>query len=493
MVTKSLLLESDSLPSSFRAILTPISSVKPDKKTSRSGADHRGVASSTRPVPPTVSESARFIKDVKNKESFRVDIDDIDETDRDDSGAEFNEERIRETREKRIKLRAERSAILSKTDNQNIPESVVGSGGGGSIAQGQTQGQGQGQGQGQTQGHASASSSSSSSGSSTKVGRTGASVGSQLLRMSSELLSSLKGLKGRETAPAPPQPLKLGINAEVTRDRDQDIIQTVDLPSVFVLVAPPIEDRVDSISPVTFVPAADVYSTPSDVPPTSLHGHGRSSKKRKTYTVEEFRYNEFDLDDFSDQNNGKIASNSQDVGKSNNSASESDIDGLGLVMEGSIEEVEYSDIRYSGNSRQTQKNEIDERAKRASIKKSADKVRSGLKYFLPIDGLSQQNEREGSGIGVGTGVGVGVEGMMGTWGSDMRGASGLQFTPDTDPSIRSSTPMSVAIMSAAEEMANELTALKNDLGDLDDPHVSVLSLFSYFVKDLSCDDKVKEF
>ena len=436
---------------------------------SRSGGDHRGVASSTRTVSPAVSESARFIKDMKNKESFRVDID-IDERDRDDAGAVINEERIREVKEKRMKLRAERSAILSKTDNQNVPESVVGGGGGGRA---------QGQGQTQGQGHAS----SSSSASSMKAGRTGASVGSQLLRMSSELLSSLKGLKGRETAPAPPPPLKLEINAEVTRDRDQDIIQTVDLPSVFVLVAPPIEDRVDSISPVTFVPAADVYSTPSDVPPSSLHGHGRSSKKRKTYTVEEFRYNEFDLDDFSDQNNGKIASNSQDAGKSNNSVNEGDIDGLGLVMEGSIEEVEYSDIRYSGSSRQTQKNERDERAKREIIKKSTDKVRSGLKYFLPTDGLSQQNGREGSGIGVE--VGVGAEGMMGTWGSDMR-ASGLQFTPDSDPNIRSSTPMSVAIMSAAEEMANELTALKNDLGDLDDPHVSVLSL-SRFVKDLLCD------
>lgn len=438
---------------------------------SRSGGDHRSVASSTRTVSPTVSESGRFIKDTKNKESFRVDID-IDERDRDDAGAEVNEEKIREVKEKRMKLRAERSAILSKTDNQNIPESVVGGGGGGGGG-GRTQGQGQtqvqSQGQVQGQGHASAS----TSGSSMKVGRTGASVGSQLLRMSSELLSSLKGLKGRETAPPPPPPLKLEINAEVTRDRDQDVIQTVDLPSVFVLVAPPIEDRVDSISPVTFVPAADVYSTPSDVPPTSLHGHGRSSKKRKTYTVEEFRYNEFDLDDFSDQNNGKIASNNQDGRKSNDSVSEGDIDGLGLVMEGSIEEVEYSDIRYSGSSRQTQKNEMDERAKRASIKKSTDKVRSGLKYFLPTDGLSQQNGREGSGTGVG--VGVGVEGMVGTWGSDLR-ASGLQFTPDSDPNIRSSTPMSVAIMSAAEEMANELTALKNDLGDLDDPHVSVLSL-----------------
>jgi hypothetical protein len=448
MVTKSLLLESDSLPSSFRAMLTPISSTKPDKKMPRSGAGYRGMTSATStPSPP-----ARFIKNVRNKENFNADIDEGDV-----AGEEI-EEKMRETKEKRIKLRAERSVILSKTDNQNISESVVGEGRGGGGGKVQASVQGSAQGQALGQGHAHAPSA--------KAGRTGGSVGGQLLRMSSELLSSLKGLKGRETAPAPPPPLKMEINAEVTRDRDQDIIQTVDLPSVFVLVAPPIEDRVDSVSPVTFVPAADVYSTPSSVPPSSIHGPARSSKKIKSYTVEEFRYNEFDLDEYSDENGGINVPAGQDL-KSSNSDAVSDIDGLGLVMEGSIEEVEYSDIRYAGSSRQSQKNEEEERAKKSNIKKSTDKVRSGLKYFLPTDGLSQQSSRAGSGVG------VGVEGMIGSWGSDMR-ASGLQFTPnsDSDPSIRSSTPMSVALMSATEEMANELTALKNDLGDLDDPHVS---------------------
>lgn len=456
-MTKSLLLESDSLPSSFRAILTPISSTKPDKKMPSSGAGYRGVTSTTRTAAPPASETTRFIKNVRNKENFNADIDEGGDV----AGEES--EKMRETKEKRIKLRAERSAILSKTDNQNVPESVVGEGrggGGGGRVQASVQGsaQTQAKGQGQGQGHTHAPSA--------KAGRTGGSVGGQLLRMSSELLSSLKGLKGRETAPAPPPPLKMEINAEVTRDRDQDIIQTVDLPSVFVLVAPPIEDRVDSVSPVTFVPAADVYSTPSSVPPSSIHGHARSSKKIKSYTVEEFRYNEFDLDEFSDQNGGINVPAGQDL-KSSNSDTVSDIDGLGLVMEGSIEEVEYSDIRYAGNSRQSQKNEEEERAKKSNIKKNTDKVRSGLKYFLPTDGLSQQSSRAGFGVG------VGVEGMIGSWGSDMR-ASGLQFTPnsDSDPSIRSSTPMSVALMSATEEMANELTALKNDLGDLDDPHVS---------------------
>lgn len=458
-MTKSLLLESDSLPSSFRAILTPISSTKPDKKMPSSGAGYRGVTSTTRTAAPPATETTRFIKNVRNKENFNADIDEGG-----DVAAEESEEKMRETKEKRIKLRAERSVILSKTDNQNGPESVVGEGrggGGGGKVQGSVQGSAQGQGQGQGQGHTHAPSA--------KAGRTGGSVGGQLLRMSSELLSSLKGLKGRETAPAPPPPLKMEINAEVTRDRDQDIIQTVDLPSVFVLVAPPIEDRVDSVSPVTFVPAADVYSTPSSVPPSSINGHARSSKKIKSYTVEEFRYNEFDLDEFSDQNGGINVPAGQDL-KSSNSDAVSDIDGLGLVMEGSIEEVEYSDIRYAGNSRQSQKNEEEERAKKSNIKKSTDRVRSGLKYFLPTDGLSQQSSRAGPGVG----VGVGVEGMIGSWGSDMR-ASGLQFTPnsDSDPSIRSSTPMSVALMSATEEMANELTALKNDLGDLDDPHVSL--------------------
>ena len=451
MVTKSLLLESDSLPSSFRAILTPISSTKPDKKMPSSGAGYRGVTSTTRTAAPPASETTRFIKNVRNKENFNADIDEGG-----DVAGEESEEKMRETKEKRIKLRAERSVILSKTDNQNVPESAVGEGRGGGGGKVQASVQGSAQAQGQGQGHTHTPSA--------KAGRTGGSVGGQLLRMSSELLSSLKGLKGRETAPAPPPPLKMEINAQVTRDRDQDIIQTVDLPSVFVLVAPPIEDRVDSVSPVTFVPAADVYSTPSSVPPSSIHGHARSSKKIKSYTVEEFRYNEFDLDEFSDQNGGTKVPAGQDL-KSSNSDAVSDIDGLGLVMEGSIEEVEYSDIRYAGNSRQSQKNEEEERVKKSNIKKNTDKVRSGLKYFLPTDGLSQQSSRAGAGVG--------VEGMIGSWGSDMR-ASGLQFTPnsDSDPSIRSSTPMSVALMSATEEMANELTALKNDLGDLDDPHVS---------------------
>ena len=458
-MTKSLLLESDSLPSSFRAILTPISSTKPDKKMPSSGTGYRGGTSTTstsRTPSPPGSDTTRFIKNVRNKENLNADIDEGG-----DVAAEESEEKMRETKEKRIKLRAERSVILSNSDNQNISESIVGGegggggGGGGKVqapVQGSTQGPGQGQGQGQCHTHAP----------NAKAGRTGGSVGGQLLRMSSELLSSLKGLKGRDTAPAPPPPLKM-VNAEVTRDRDQDIIQTVDLPSVFVLVAPPIEDRVDSVSPVTFVPAADVYSTPSSVPPSAIHGHVRSSKKIKSYTVEEFRYNEFDLDEFSDQNGSVNEPAGQDL-KQGNSDSVGDIDGLGLVMEGSIEEVEYSDIRYAGNSRQSQKNEEEERAKKSNNKKSTDKVRSGLKYFLPTDGLSQQSSRAG--------IGVGVEGMMGSWGSDMR-ASGLHFTSnsDSDPSIRSSTPMSVALMSATEEMANELTALKNDLGDLDDPHV----------------------
>jgi hypothetical protein len=112
------------------------------------------------------------------------------------------------------------------------------------------------------------------------------------------------------------------------------------------------------------------------------------------------------------------------------------------VLEGSIEEVEYSEITYDEKS--------------GKVKRVVDPVvhapseepkREGSKYFLATDDPSAQIDPT---------------------------VSGLRFASNQGP--RSSVPMSVSTMSAADEMANELTALKNDLGDLDDAHVSCCPL-----------------
>ena len=66
-------------------------------------------------------------------------------------------------------------------------------------------------------------------------------TGEKLLSMNSELLNSLRGARGKDTMPI--AHVKSKVRVEVVRDMDQEIVQTVDIPLVPLLVAPPIEDR----------------------------------------------------------------------------------------------------------------------------------------------------------------------------------------------------------------------------------------------------------
>lgn len=389
MVTRSLSLESDSLPSSFRALVAPPSATKAAKNVVNN------IPGPKPPVNPLKGASLPGRNGVERSRSAMTVADVDDEVDDVDARREADI-----VREKRSKLRAARSVILSAAESTGASDGRNRAATAAAQVEGITSSRGDKEWMGPT--------------------------GEKLLSMNSELLNSLRGARGKETVPI--AHVKPKVRDEVVRDMDQEIVQTVDIPLVPLLVAPPIEDRADTVTPVTFIPAADVYSIPAVSPKSESN---TKKRKRNNYSVEEFSYDEFDPSEVS-----HIGSLQSPV------SGERDIEGLGLVLEGSIEEVEYSEITYDEKS--------------GKVKRVVDPVvhapseepkREGSKYFLATDDPSAQIDPT---------------------------VSGLRFASNQGP--RSSVPMSVSTMSAADEMANELTALKNDLGDLDDAHVSCCPL-----------------
>ena len=392
MVTRSLSLESDSLPSSFRALVAPTSTAKAAKNVVTNIPVHKP------PVNPLNGAALPGRNSVeRSRGAVSVSAGDVDD-DVDDAEARREADILRE---KRSKLRAARSVVLSAAestgasdDRKRVP------------AAGEK--------------HAQVEGTTSSRGDKGWMGPTG----EKLLSMNSELLNSLRGARGKDTMPI--AHVKSKVRVEVVRDMDQEIVQTVDIPLVPLLVAPPIEDRADTVTPVTFIPAADVYSIPTVSPNSESVSKKR---KRDNYSVEEFSYDEFDPAEVS--HIGSLQSPVSGAG---------DIEGLGLVLEGSIEEVEYSKITYDEKSGKVKR--VEEPVVHVP---SEEPKKEGSKYFLPSDDTSAHSDPT---------------------------VSGLRFASNQGP--RSSAPLSVTTMSAADEMANELTALKNDLGDLDDAHVSHL-------------------
>jgi hypothetical protein len=395
MVTRSLSLESDSLPSSFRALIAPLSAAKAAKNVVNN------IPGPKPPVNPLNGASLPGRSSVERSKGT-VTVADVD----DDVDAVEARREADIVKEKRSKLRAARSVILSAAE-------VTGA----SDDRGRVAAAGEK--------HAQVEGTTSSRGDKGWMGTTG----EKLLSMNSELLNSLRGARGKETVPT--GHVKPKVRVEVVRDMDQEIVQTVDIPLVPLLVAPPIEDRADTVTPVTFIPAADVYS----IPPVSPNSESNSKKrKRDNYSVEEFSYDEFDPNEVS--HIGSLQSPVSGAG---------DIEGLGLVLEGSIEEVEYSKITYDEKSGKVKR--VEDPVVHIP---SEEPTKEGSKYFLSPDDPPAQSDPT---------------------------VSGLRFA--SNQGSRSSVPMSVTTMSAADEMANELTALKNDLGDLDDAHVSRYPLLSY--------------
>ena len=407
MVTRSLSLESDSLPSSFRALVAPLSTGKTTKNIVNNIA---GPKSAVNPLSGVTLPSRNSVG-----RRGAVTAGDSDD-DADDASAQREADILRD---KRSKLRAARSVVLSATETLAASEERNRAAAAGDRqVQGQVQVQGEGQ--GQVDGVSAARSAKGWMGS----------RGDKLLSMNNELLNSLRGARGREAVPS--AHVKPKVRVEVVRDMDQEIVQTVDIPLVPLLVAPPIEDRVDAETPVTFIPAADVYSIPASSPSSE------SAKKRKrgSHSVEEFSYDEFDPNEVSHLDGTLQSPESHSAGTGTGTGG---IEGLGLILEGSIEEVEYSKITYDEKSGKVKR--VEEPI--AQFTPSEEPKTEGSKYFLPTDESSAHADPT---------------------------VSGLRFESNQGP--RSSVPIIVSTMSAADEMANELTALKNDLGDLDDAHVS---------------------
>ena len=318
--------------------------------------------------------------------------------------------------------------------------------------------------------------------------------GGRFVNMSKELLKALKGARGRgnDRGAMPSPQIRNNKKDNSVRnkiegtDRDQDIVQTVDLSLVPLLVAPPIEDEKELISVVTFTQPADVYSYPSSI--VESNGGQRSdrgsvdeddlegSEKKKKRYFEEICYNNLDnnIDNDDDDNINENISNNDNKRKYNIADVKSI---LKMEIEGSIEEVECTDIMYGPLRTKRKKKSNSEKTREKGGRgvgigerdggrgRGADRVHSSLIDEGQGQGQSEGEIERGSQLNYYTSDGqiTTLTDLQHVEARDSSDLGGLRFSPR-------SVSIS-AVMTAADEMANDLTALKNDLGDLDDSNV----------------------
>ena len=326
----------------------------------------------------------------------------------------------------------------------------------------------------------------------------------KLFSLSGELLKSLKGARVRDVVPGPILRIKkkennqnIGNNGRV--DRDQDIVQTVDLSSVPLLTAPPIEDRVEG-SVVTFISPADVYTMPTT---TSSTTSSSSTSTSTSTSNSDSKNNKSNNGDKNNEINGKMQRSklrfSEEISYTDLEPN-AGIDSV-IEIESSIEEVEYTDVTYGKNKRSTSTGKKSKFDSDSDLNESVDgenrgsgrgsdeddfpeinreskpRFVSGSDTFSRGVGLGQGlnqvsklksisnselelNSNSNSNLNSNTELGFDSDSVQA---QDTAGLGGLRFGPRS-PSMSS-------VMSAAVEMTNEFTALKNDLGDLDDPNV----------------------
>ena len=330
--------------------------------------------------------------------------------------------------------------------------------------------------------------------------------GGRFINMSKELLKALKGARGRGNDRGAMQSPQIRNNKKENTiknkfegvDRDQDIVQSVDLSSVPLLVAPPIEDEKELVSVVTFTPPADVYSYPPSTPDLNGGRGGdrgsvdkdemKGSEEGKKRYFEEISYNDINhnIDNNDDNDNDYVENiNNKDGKRKYNIADVKSI--LKMEIEGSIEEVEYTGIKYGPLGTKRRKKSDSEEMKEKGMRgrgggigerdggrgRGVDRVRSSLIEKGQIHGQGQgqgQGQSEGevervSQLNYYTSDGqiTTLTDLQHVEARDSSDLGGLRFSPR-------SVSIS-AVMTAADEMANDLTALKNDLGDLDDSNV----------------------
>ena len=327
--------------------------------------------------------------------------------------------------------------------------------------------------------------------------------GNRLIGMSKELLRVLKSGKGngnnhRDIIQSPQIRLNVKQKENITNkkniesiDRDQDIVQTVDLSSVPLLTAPPIEDQIDFISStVTFIAPADIYSYPSSSSSSSSSFDELNDEKdsirggdKRGYKEGKNNYNE--EINYSDVNNDVNETSIRDV-DTNNDSNDDDNKGryniadlrsiLKMEIEGTIEEVEYTDVVYGPSGKNNKKKGCDDAGnERGGERRGSVTVRGR--------GRGRGKDCAGpEGVGGRDGQGQGQRDGDRSLSYLMRDGQRDTLT-DTDPVEARDTsdlgglrfsPRSVSassVMTAADEMANDLTSLKNDLGDLDDANV----------------------
>ena len=451
-MTKSLSLESDSLPSSFRAIARPL------PLPAASNRLIGGVSGSATRLPGRGGSKGRQSggQVTEPLQGFSTgSFGGFNE----DKREERKEEEASLLRDKRSKLRAARSAALSATDTSGP---VYGASGSSTTAAGANVSAGvggfgvRGPG-GHVRGRA--------------VGTAGG--GGNILSMSSELLSSLKIARGRDgDAISGRIRLKPKVK-EQSRNMDEEVVQTVDLSFVPVLVAPPIEDRLDGAAAVTFTAAADVFS-PSPSASSTRQDRDRDRDRGRErdiegdsgpYSTEEFFYSEFDL--------SRVVTEEESEDARLVLERSVEMDGLNEVLEGSIEEVEYSNIRYDGKNKKMRQKKVDEKERKASEEKEKKSMKGkgeiiqerSSNYFLPKNENGNENEIEAV-LRDTVGPGLSLP-------SDENENTARDRDIDARATRNSKSRVRVpeSMLSAADEMANEFSALRADLGDLDDAHV----------------------